>query len=345
MRIASFNLENLERISRAGVTLAQRASLLRPQLQRLRADIVCLQEVNSQRLPGSRTRSLLALDELLEGTRYQAYHCVSTAASAGGKLEGGNLADVHNLVILSRFPIAAHRQFHHSAIAAIDYRLATAIPAATSAQPVRFERPILLAEIDADGPGGKLFVLNAHFRAPLASPIPGQKEAPFVWKSTRGWAEGYFLSALKRSGQALEMRLAIDDLLDADPHARIIVCGDFNAEDHETPLKIVIGAEEDTGNGLLAYRSMAVLDRSLPTERRFSVLHHGRPQMLDHILASRSMLGRFVNLEAHNETLGDEIVGYARVEHSAGSYHAAVVAEFDDTASPAGAASAGATPS
>ena len=152
--------------------------------------------------------------------------------------------------------------------------------------------PILMAEVETGG-GNRLFVFNVHLRAPLATLIPGQKESAFVWKSVRGWAEGFFLSAIKRTGQALELRLAIDELLDADAHARIAVCGDFNAEDHETPLKIVIGAEEDTGNGLLAQRSMVVLDRSLPKDRRFSVLHHGQPQMLDHILVSRSLLATF----------------------------------------------------
>ena len=117
-------------------------------------------------------------------------------------------------------------------------------------------------------------------------------------------------------------------MLDADPRAAIVVCGDFNAEDHETPLKIVIGAEEDTGNGLLANRSMVVLDRTLPKDRRFSVLHHGRPQMLDHILTSRSLFGHFSTIEVHNETLEDEVVGGAKVQHSLSSFHAPVVAEF-----------------
>ena len=77
--------------------------------------------------------------------------------------------------------------------------------------------------------------------------------------------------------------------------AKIVVAGDFNAGDHETPLKILAGAEEDTGNGLLAARSLAILDRSLPEDRRYSVMHHGRPEMLDHILCSRAMLAHFQN--------------------------------------------------
>ena len=322
MRIASFNLESLEPVSRAGVPLGERAEILRPQLERLRADVICLQEVNGQRGPGEQLRSLHALDDLLKGTPYQSYERVSTTGS-----EGSGVADVHNLVILSHYPIVAHREIRHQTMRPISYQRLTAVPPDDGGQPVRFDRAILMAEVETGG-GNRLFVFNVHFRAPLATMIPGQKESAFVWKSVRSWAEGFFLSAIKRTGQALELRLAIDELLDADAHAQIAVCGDFNAEDHETPLKIVIGAEEDTGNGLLAHRSMVVLDRSLAKDRRFSVLHHGQPQMLDHILVSRPLLARFKHMEAHNETLGDELVGYAKVQHSTGSYHAPVVAEF-----------------
>lgn len=321
MRIATFNLESLEPVSRGGVTIAERASVLRPQLERLDADVLCLQEVNGQRRPGEQTRALLALETLLAGSRYADHHRVATSSSHGG------VADVHNLVILSRQPIVAHREIRHTLLSPVAWRHHTASPPESDPVPVTFDRPVLLAEIELAA-GRRLFVLNLHLRAPLASPIPGQKESAFVWRSVGGWAEGYFLSALKRTAQALELRLAIDELLDADPQALIAVCGDFNAEDYETPLRLMVGAEEDTGNGLLAQRSLVVLDRSLARDRRFSVLHHGRPQMLDHILASRALLGHFARLEAHNETLPDELVGYGRIEHSAGSYHAPLVAEF-----------------
>lgn len=322
MRIATFNLENLDPVTRSGVTLAERAEVLRPQLERLRADVLCLQEVNGQRAHGAAERSLIALDQLLTGTEYAGFHRVATHGP-----DGAGVADVHNLVILSRAPILAHHEIRHVTVPAFQHRLITALPSPQHDEPVRFDRPILHAEIERQG-GGRVHVFNAHLRAPLAAAIPGQKESPFVWKSVAGWAEGYFLSAMKRSGQALELRLAIDAILDADVHAAIVATGDFNAEDSETPLRIIVGAEEDTGNGLLTNRSLVVLDRALPKDRRFSVLHHSRPLMLDHILVSRSLMAHFRGIEVHNETLEDEVVGYTKVEHTTGSYHAPVVAEF-----------------
>ena len=39
------------------------------------------------------------------------------------------------------------------------------------------------------------------------------------WLSAPGWAEGFFIAAVKRAGQALEARLFIDKLFDEDPDA------------------------------------------------------------------------------------------------------------------------------
>ena len=72
-----------------------------------------------------------------------------------------------------------------------------------------------------------------------------------------------------------------------------------------------------------------MLDRAIAADRRWSVLHHGRAQMLDHILASRALYGHFRAIEVHNEGLGDEALGYGKALHSAASYHAPVVAQFD----------------
>ena len=105
-----------------------------------------------------------------------------------------------------------------------------------------------------------------------------------------GWAEGFFLAAVKRAGQALEVRLLVDRLFDADADALIVVCGDFNADVHEVPVRTIRGDEEDAGNPHLAARTLVPVERSLADSRRFSVVHHGRPQMLDHLLVSRPLL-------------------------------------------------------
>jgi endonuclease/exonuclease/phosphatase family metal-dependent hydrolase len=322
LRVASFNLESLDLKLRDTRPLGVRITMLRPELERAEADILCLQEVNGQRVEGQHDRVLAALDQLLESTRYAGFH--RAVSRAPGSHE---IADVHNLVTLSRFPIRSVRSIRHDFVPPVTYTTVTSKPPASTSENLTFDRPVLACEIEL-APERLLTVVNCHLRAPLASPITGQKQAPFVWNSISGWAEGYCLSSIKRNAQALEVRLLVDSIQASGADAEILLCGDFNAEDTETPVRILIGAEQDTGNGLLAARSLIVLDRGIPADRRFSIIHHGRPQMLDHILCSRSMYGRFKSLQIFNEVLGDEAVGFARIDRPAGSFHACLVAEF-----------------
>jgi len=68
LRIATFNVENLDEPRRHGVSLDERIAVLRPQLLALRADVLCLQEVNAQDRRDPQ-HALRALDRLLEGPR------------------------------------------------------------------------------------------------------------------------------------------------------------------------------------------------------------------------------------------------------------------------------------
>lgn len=321
-RIATFNLENLGEVADDGAPLETRLAALRPQLQRLSADILCLQEVNAQKEPG-KGRSLRALDALVHDTPYETYARAVTASPAGPKPR-----DIQNLVILSRFPISEYRQIHHELVPAPAYRPVTARPPAPDMQPVNWERPILYARVDL-GKRRDMHVVNLHLRAPLPAFIPGQKKEAFVWESVAGWAEGTFLAEVKRAGQSLETRLLIDQLFDADPAPLVAVLGDLNADGREAPLKILRGDVEETGNAALADRVLTSLELSLPVDRRFSVRHYGQSLMLDHIMVSRPLLAHFRGAEIHNELLTDELVAFLTGRPDADSYHAPVVAEFD----------------
>src|SRR5215207_144735 len=100
MRIATFNLENFDDEAGQDPSLATRVAIMRPQLERIAADVLCLQEVHSQDSPQGRT--LAALDTLLAGTRYEDYQRVTTTTT------GGDLYQERNLVTLSRFPQGDH---------------------------------------------------------------------------------------------------------------------------------------------------------------------------------------------------------------------------------------------
>ncbi len=318
LRIATFNLESLDDRVQAGGDFADRLAVLAPQLTRLRADIICLQEVNAREESRHGPRQLTALDSLLEQSGYQSYHRVVSVNRAGQRF-----SDRHNLVILSRLPILDQSQTWHELVAPPRY---DARSVGGEEVLIEWDRPLLQATVALDE-GQRLHVLNLHLRAPRAAFLAGQKEHG-VWSSVGSWAEGFFLATVKGAGQALEARLAVETIFDRDPAALICVCGDFNADDREAPLRTLRGDEEDTCNGHLAARTLVPVERSLPDSQRHSVIHHGRRLMLDHILVSRRLLGFFVASEAHNEALGDELVSPTLVQWPPDSYHAPLVAEF-----------------
>jgi endonuclease/exonuclease/phosphatase family metal-dependent hydrolase len=108
MRIASFNLENLGTPDNKGIPLSSRIAILRPQLERLNADIICLQEVNGEKTPNAEGRTLAALDTLIEGTPYEDYLRANSVDPVAGRL-----SDKHNLVVLSRWSICESKQISH----------------------------------------------------------------------------------------------------------------------------------------------------------------------------------------------------------------------------------------
>lgn len=321
MRIATFNLENLDDGPDVAPPLAARLPVLAPMLERLDADILCLQEVNGQRPPEGGPRRLAALEKLLAAAGLAGYRVVHTTTR-----DGKGLNDHHNLVTLSRLAVEESCQYWHDLVPEPQHRYVTGEPAPGERAALAWDRPALYTRHVTPG-GNTLHLINVHLRAALACPVPGQKAGVFVWKTIAGWAEGYYLSEIKRAGQAFELRLALDRLFDQDPEAHVCIAGDFNAEEHHTPIEILRGEEDNTGNGALAARVMVPVEHSLPESSRFTVIHQGRHQMLDHIMVSRPLMGHYLGSEIHNEALTDEVTAYGKP--SPLSYHAPVAAEFD----------------
>jgi endonuclease/exonuclease/phosphatase family metal-dependent hydrolase len=268
-------------------------------------------------------RRPIDLERLIEGTSY-ANHSLTISPGPSG----GGPADIHNLAVLTRLAIVEEHSILHSFVEPLQFRRHSALPQEVKATALTWDRPLQHIVLTLSG-ARQLHILNVHLRAPLAATIPGQKSGPFAWRTVSGWAEGFFAAAVKRAGQALELRIAIERIFDAELDALIAVCGDFNAEDHDTALRLACAGEDDTGSGHLAGRVLTPVERTLPADRRFTVLHHGRPEMLDHILASRALFAHVGSVEVHNEMLEDELVAYGRINRPPESLHAPVLALLD----------------
>jgi len=300
LRIATFNIENLDWAKAHEAEFARRLLVLRPTLETLAADILCLQEIGAQRPTAHAPRRFVAFDRLLADGPYASFHrLTSTRPGSDGP------ADVHNLAILSRWPIVERRQLHHDLVSSWRWTP----PEEGAAIEVAFDRPLLYARIDVHG--APLHVLNLHLRAPRPVPLPHH---PALGRAV---AEGQFLAAQKREGQALEARLFIESLFDREPQARIAVCGDFNADAYETPTRILRG--EDGAET----RRLEALEGRVAAAKRYSVIHAGRPVQIDHILASNALAADCVEVAILNEGLQDEVFAPEPVE---GSLHAPLVA-------------------
>ncbi len=306
MIIASYNLDSLDDTGEDPRDFGARVAALRPKLIDLNADILCLQEVQTQRIGAK--RRLRALDRLLEGTRYARDHRVHTVA------ETGRLTDVNHLVILSSFPVLRCGKVSHELVPPLPSHQS---PSGSNREPVTWDRPFLYALLDC-GEGRRLWAVNLHLRAPIAARVPkGRKHG--VWRSTPLWAEGLFRAALMRIGQALEIRLFVDRIFDQEPNALICVCGDFNAEGAEMPLRLIRADPEDTEAPALRSRRLLPLDRAGP-----SAVHAGRPMRPDHLLASPQLAARHRRSDLINRDLPDDTQTGA-----ADSPHAPILAEFD----------------
>lgn len=322
IRIATFNVENLDDKQGQTPTLNERIALMRPQLIRLNADILCLQEVHGQEIPNE-PRRLLALNKLLENTPYAGYYQVSTMTTGGAQVY-----DERNLVVISRFEITEYSQNKHDHIKAPSYQKVTSVPPENEAKKVSWERPILQAKITL--PNNKiLHVINLHLKSRIPVNIDGQKIDNYTWRTASGWAEGYFLASMKRVGQALETRVLVDKIFDEDGQALIVVCGDFNSTSDNVPVQAIRGDVENTGNGTLVNRVLVPCENTVPESSRYSLLHLGKGEMLDHLLVSRPLLAYYNHTEIHNEILHDESIAFATDKKYPESDHAPVIAEFD----------------
>ena len=315
-RLATFNLENLDWSATKADAFARRTAALRPLLEALDADILCLQEIHAQRIHKRGARQYIALERLLASTRYEAFHRATTVRPGADAP-----ADVHNLAILSRWPMRARRQIHHDIVARWDWPPPLDADGSRS-EPVAivWDRPLLYASVELpDGP--LLHIVNLHLRAPRALPVATARGLG----SSRAQIEGQFVAALKREGQALEARLFTELLFDAEPEALIAVAGDFNADEHDAPTRLLRGGGDDGAEGS---RVLVPLEERVEPARRFTVIHAGRPTLIDHLLASPALTAAWRKTSILNEGLQDEVYAKQFIETS---LHAPVVAEFQLT--------------
>jgi len=313
LRLATFNLENLDFSPADGDGFEARRQVLAPQLAELDADILCLQEVGAQKPHKHGRREFLALDRLLAVTPYAGFHH-ATSVRPGTHAP----ADVHNLAILSRLPLRDRRQIHHDIVPRWSWQPPLDGGVAPAPILIEWDRPLLYAA--AELPAGRLLhVIDLHLRAPRPAPVVTARGAG----SSKSQIEGQFVAAQKREGQALEARLFVETLFDDDPNALIAICGDFNADEHDAPTRLLRGGDNELQQGA---RALSPMEERIEAARRYTVIHAGRRKLIDHVLASPALAQAWRKTRILNDGLEDEV--YAQ-DPVLGSLHAAIGVEFE----------------
>lgn len=312
LRLATFNLENLDWSATREADFDRRRAALLPLLAELDADVLCLQEVGGQKPHKHSPREYLALDRLLAATPY-ADHFRAASVRPGASAP----SDVHNLAVLSRWPIRKTRQIHHDIVPCWSWPP----PPDGDVEPppisIEWDRPLLYAAIEPPS-GPLLHVLDLHLRAPRPAPVATARGEG----SSKAQIEGQFVAAQKREGQALEARLFVETLFDAEPDALIAICGDFNADEHDAPTRLLRGGDNERQEGP---RALTPLEARVEEARRHTVLHAGAPKLIDHLLASNALAKAWRETRILNDGLQDEV--YAQ-DPILGSLHAPIVVTF-----------------
>ncbi|MCJ2556518.1 MAG: endonuclease/exonuclease/phosphatase family protein [Candidatus Thermoplasmatota archaeon] len=311
--VATFNVENLEDTDSNLWTV--RKKVLGRMLEKIGAHVLLLQEVHS----------LTALDDLLKGTSYERYNRAHTVSPSSGKPYR-----YRNLVILSEKTIVETKQYRNDLADPPEWRKITSLPEEDEAKRLSWERPILHSKVRLSG-DHTLHVINLHLKSMNPTYVKGQRHEDkyWLWLSHQGWAEGYYISDVKRVGQALETRILIDQIFDEDgDDALIVVGGDFNAEVGSVPFKAIVGSVEDTQNEALRTGVLIPCELNVPRDKRYSLIHHGKGNMLDHLVVSQALIPYWIDTEIYNETLHDESLAFATDLKFPGSDHAPIRGNF-----------------
>lgn len=274
-------------------------------LTRLDADVVCLQEVNSEDI----VRKVLGL---------LPPDCASYREVIVGRcLDKRGL----RLAILSRFELDGPVRHHDASEEPRGFGLPAPEAGLPVTGPFHFRRGMLEATVRVPGIG-PLTVMSVH----LKSNYPVHLSPP---RTQGDHGEGLIRAAMVRMAEALRIRRIADERLVANPDALLAVGGDFNEVDTALVHRIISGDRPEEIRLSLAGGTLYPCSAAVPSGQRYSNLYRGRRELLDHILVSEALHARFAEATILNDALyePEEALG-TRAVLCPDSDHAPVLARF-----------------
>ncbi|MFI5299697.1 MAG: endonuclease/exonuclease/phosphatase family protein, partial [Polyangiales bacterium] len=163
-------------------------------------------------------------------------------------------------------------------------------------------------------------VLVVHFKSGRSVPLERVNGEPVPWRTARARGEGDLRALVLRSAEALFLRGIVDNVLEVDAGARVVVLGDFNDVESSTPVKIVRG----TG----APGALTSVVAHVAEAQRFSHLYKGGRSLIDHIFVSDALAPRVTRVDIDNAWLREHESHGDDDAPSIDSDHAPVIVEL-----------------
>lgn len=209
-------------------------------------------------------------------------------------------------------------------------------------------RGVLRVDVEV-GPGIRIRLLTLHLKSKLITYPEGGNRQRFQPRNEDERAIGAGLALLRRSAEAVSVRNYLNTLMQTDDTTHTLVLGDLNDEPRAATSQILLGAADadvttaDHFDYVRLYNLMEPIPgrgaasndkRFLAEEEAFTRIYMGRGELIDHILASKGLLGATAELRNNNwrlqevhslvasirgESIGDrpaERIGKTRPDHA-----------------------------
>lgn len=204
-------------------------------------------------------------------------------------------------------------------------------------------------------PGFDLHLLNAHLKSKLLTFTDAQGKPRFSPRDENERARVAGMALLKRTAEAVALRVKANQLLEDNANQGLILLGDLNDVPDAATTQILLGpggsqiTDTTPGpNGLSQTASpfnrrdqgddtrLFNLAALIPRERRYSRIYNSNPELIDHILASQELFPgsprRLPTVDSH----ADSVVTLPSIGDNPsdrrgkpGSDHAPITAHFD----------------
>lgn len=277
LRVATFNLLNLalpqhpyyEQLGYSREDYERKISWIASMLDRMRADVVCFQEV----FHAKALEDVISRSSYLRGSHVDAPMCDGVLPKVG---------------LASRLPlysIESITDFPEEALVAFEGQ---------EAPPFKtFSRPVLKVQLAL--PSGELLHLyGVHLKS--RRPYLTEAEEPRSYDPMVR-AIGQSRSTLLRAAEATALRAML--LADIKAGRHVIVLGDFNDSDRSVTTEILVGGHPplgmfsklvDSDNDRYLYHVLDIQSRRAQRHTLFTHVFGGVHEIVDHILVSRTLL-------------------------------------------------------